>query len=464
MPSWAASPYVPVAVAALLLAVLVIAAAPAWLILLTLALIVAAAWLTMARRRAREQRLQAEFQRAFERLASGAASHFTRAPASLADAPPHLEALADELAARIDALSDAAQAAQAHLDAAPDPLLVIDDQDVIRACNIAAAELLQRPLDRIQDRPTNEIFTHVELHHIIAQARRSGTIRLQLRIPLPDGFRIWEVAAAPSRRDVVLALRDATDQARALQVKADFVANASHELRTPIAALRAAVDTLATLDQSDPAMAQRITTMIAQNVSRLEEMARDLLDLSRVEAPDAPIRRISVRASELAANLTAMFEGICRERNLTLSFDLAPEVENLTTDPDLLNLILRNLIDNATRFAFEGTQVRIVARPLATPTTPTTPADRNPQTRGIRFEVIDRGPGIPLAAQERIFERYFQVDTARTTSAHRRGSGLGLAIVKHAARRLGGAVRVNSVWQQGTTMIVELPDIIAVRD
>jgi signal transduction histidine kinase len=79
---------------------------------------------------------------------------------------------------------------------------------------------------------------------------------------------------------------------------------------------------------------------------------------------------------------------------------------------------------------------------------------------GVRLEVIDRGVGIPLDQQQRVFERYYQVDAARTPGQPRRGTGLGLAIVKHAVRRLGGTVRVQSLWQQGTTMIVELPGCV----
>jgi two-component system, OmpR family, phosphate regulon sensor histidine kinase PhoR len=189
-------------------------------------------------------------------------------------------------------------------------------------------------------------------------------------------------------------------------------------------------------------------SMLSGNVARLEEMVRDLLDLSRLESPEAALRIEPAPGSELARGLSEDFSNACRQRSLTLVFDLDPALERVRTDRKLLGLILSNLIDNATKFAFEGTEIRVVGRPLA---------PQNGGLAGVRLEVIDRGVGIPLNQQSRVFERYYQVDQARDGGRIRRGTGLGLAIVKHAVRRLGGTIRVNSVWQQGTTMVVELP-------
>ena len=104
--------------------------------------------------------------------------------------------------------------------------------------------------------------------------------------------------------------------------------------------------------------------------------------------------------------------------------------------------MLKNLIDNAIKFAFPRTPVRTEARRVGDL---------------VRFRVTDQGAGIPINQQHRVFERFFQVDPARTGFQHRRGTGLGLAIVKHAVKALGGAISVESVWKQGTTMTVDLP-------
>lgn len=454
MPPWTASPILRTAVGiASAIALVVLLGAPHWLMLVALVGGIVVLCVLAFREHAREMRLRGELQFAVERLSSGAGADAGAPVRVLGDLPARLEILADELAARLDDANTVRKQLQVWLETFPDPIIVIDAADVIQMCNEPAGELLELPCNRIVGRSAEQVFTHAELLRIIAQARRSGIVRLQVRISAPTGIQVWEIAAKPARPggDVVLALRDASEEALAMQVKTDFVANASHELRTPIAAIRTAVETLSSLDDEDPAMRKRIMGMIEDNVARLEEMARDLLDLSRLESPEAPLRMLEVRGSELASQMNALFEGVCRERGISLAFEFSPQLESIETDPDLLHLSLRNLIDNATRFAFEGTVVRVVGRPIP---------GAGGQRPGVRFEVIDRGPGIPLAAQQRIFERYFQIDSARTTTAHRRGSGLGLAIVKHAVRRLGGTVRVHSIWQQGTTMTIELPDAI----
>jgi two-component system, OmpR family, phosphate regulon sensor histidine kinase PhoR len=256
---------------------------------------------------------------------------------------------------------------------------------------------------------------------------------------------VWEVVATPrAEGGAVLVLRDVTEQARAMQVRTDFAANASHELRTPVAAMRVAMDTLEGLgDGEDPALKARFMGMIARNIDRLEAMVRDLLDLSRLEAPASAVRRERVEMAGVIADLEPLYERVLKERSLRLAFEVAPGAEELSTDRNLLLLILGNLIDNATKYAFEGTEVRVSVRRLLS---------------GTELDVADKGIGIPLDQQQRIFERYYQVDAARSVGSPRRGTGLGLSIVKHAAKRLGGTIRVESVWQQGTRMVVNLPD------
>jgi signal transduction histidine kinase len=130
----------------------------------------------------------------------------------------------------------------------------------------------------------------------------------------------------------------------------------------------------------------------------------------------------------------------------------------IRSDRVLLELVLRNLVENATKFAREETEIVIKAVPAGIPMDPVNPPPPEADlARGLRLTVRDEGLGIPLAHQQRIFERFYQVDRARTGGSVQRGTGLGLAIVKHATRRLGGRVGVESVYQQGTTMIVELP-------
>jgi signal transduction histidine kinase len=191
--------------------------------------------------------------------------------------------------------------------------------------------------------------------------------------------------------------------------------------------------------------------MIQTHVTQLDELVRDLLDLSKLESSDAPVSIKPVSLPEIAADLASMYADACEERGVSLVFDIEPAVENLRTDHRLLTLIVKNLVENAAKFARDGTDVRIVAR---------LDPSEDDALDGIELRVIDKGQGIPLSQQQRIFERFYQVDQARTGGGPR-GTGLGLAIVKHAAKLLEGEIEVESVWGQGTTMIARLPACVA---
>ncbi len=363
------------------------------------------------------------------------------------------------------------------MNAVGDPLLVTDEHGAVRLWNAAAEAFLSRGGERIQGRSIEELFTSAELVALHTAASRGTARQGIVRLAREGGVRCFEALASSVRwrrmpsgsaeepgrsgaegngggagpgmgHGAVLTLRDVTELATASQLKTDFVANASHELRTPLSSIRGAVETL--MDEpEDPKMRARLMGMIAGNVGRLEELTRDLLDLTRLETPGAGPSISVARMSEVAVSLSAFFEESCERRGVGLAFECAPELEEIRTDPRLLDLILRNLIENAIKFAYEKTVVRVRGEVIAGG-----PADA---LAGARLRVVDQGQGIPLAAQARIFERFYQVDQSRSGHTERRGTGLGLAIVKHAVKTLGGTIAVESVWKQGTTMTVELP-------
>jgi two-component system phosphate regulon sensor histidine kinase PhoR len=355
-----------------------------------------------------------------------------------------IDSLEAEAGEKVEASVRAARELRALFDAVEAPVVATDAVGNVTLCNSAAAKLLGAKADRLPGRPIQDVFTHEELIRLHESARSGVPAQSEVRTHGPEGVRVLEASASPlAGGGVAMTLRDVTELARAVQIKSDFVANASHELRTPITALRMAVDTLAEGADADAVMRSRLLTAVAANTGRLEEMVRDLLDLSRLESPEVAVTTGPVTLSELREALVPAFERPCREKRVTLTFDLTPDVDPIWTDRALLLLILRNLIENAVKFSHEGSEVRVTCRPT--------------DAGGVGFDVIDRGIGIPLQHQQRIFERYYQVDAARTLSTQSRGTGLGLAIVKHAVRRLGGSVRLTSVWKQGTTVTVELP-------
>jgi two-component system phosphate regulon sensor histidine kinase PhoR len=345
------------------------------------------------------------------------------------------------------------------LDAAGTPIIATDGRGVITVASRSASRTLGggRSLAGVR---FDELFTQPELHEMERLARAGEPGRARLKLPIEGELRTQIVSADALGRGVgcVVTLRDVTELVKASELKADFAANASHELRTPIASIRGAAETLTGPARNDPAMLDRLTAMVAANAARLEALVNDLLDLSKLESADTPAAIAAVNLGEVVAGLREQFEAICTRKRLRIVAEIDPGAATIRTDPVLLDLILRNLVENATKFAREGTEVVVSAGPAPIPPDPVNPPPAGLEgATGVRISVRDEGLGIPIAHQQRIFERFYQVDRARTGGSVQRGTGLGLAIVKHAARRLGGQVGVESVYQQGTTMIVELP-------
>ncbi|QKK09849.1 MAG: hypothetical protein HND58_17940 [Planctomycetota bacterium] len=240
----------------------------------------------------------------------------------------------------------------------------------------------------------------------VAGARRGEAARAQARLLTGEGPRIVEIAAEPISGGpfaiedppaVVITLRDVTEQAIAMQLKTDFVANASHELRTPLASIRTAAETMMEIGNESPAMQAKLATMISSNAERLEELARDLLDLSRLESPETECEIVRTDLRDIASGLSELFATSCAKRGIELAFEIDPDQTHIWTDEKLIRLVLRNLIDNAIKFAYEGTAVRVVASRV-----PAEAASGNGVRPGtgratLRLKIIDRGIGIPPA-------------------------------------------------------------------
>ncbi len=372
-----------------------------------------------------------------------------------------LTTLGDRLGKQIKELAKKSRNLGALIDGLTEPVIVTGDDQRVIMCNNAAERMLSVEGSTLMGRSVREVFTREEVLRLHERARAGQSSVEQVVMTIPGGRRTFQVASSPLPAawgegvyGAVLVLRDVTELAQAVQQQTDFVANASHELRTPVAALRIAIETLQDGGAEDPPIRDRFLSMCANHVQRLEEMIRDLLDLSRAESRQLPVRLQPLDVEELERALRTIFEPICAERGLSLEFRELASARGVMTDARLLQLILRNLIDNATKFAHERTPIVVTVR--VTQEARAQQDEEQPRAM-MRIEVKDKGQGIPLAQQERVFERFFQVDTARTGVTGRRGSGLGLAIVRHACEALGGRVGINSVWGTGTTVWVELP-------
>lgn len=352
----------------------------------------------------------------------------------------------------LDALRRARILAQI-LDRIDVPILVVNEDTVIELANASAASLVGRPASTVVGRTLDEQFSQSALHRCFDKAMTGGPARARLSLGAVGVRRTFDAVGvsflADNRPRVVLTLMDVTDLANSMRLKTDFVANASHELRTPLAAIRGAVETLEEMGDGE-SIRTRLVGIVAKNAARLEDLLGDLLELSRLESGRVPERRDTVDVRELFDEITQSFARICEQRSLRLVLEVQAGMERLVTNRRLLEVTLSNYIDNATRFSREGKAIVVRVLPADRP-------DLTPRAR-VRFEVCDEGQGIPVADQTRIFERFYQVDPARSPGGNR-GTGLGLAIVKHAAHLLDGRVGVESVLTRGSTFWLEIPYI-----
>jgi signal transduction histidine kinase len=268
----------------------------------------------------------------------------------------------------------------------------------------------------------------------------TGTVHLlarasELRLPNAGGH---DDATATGR---LLVLADITALRQALQVQAEFVANASHELRTPLSSIRAAVETLLQMDLGKhDADAGRFVGMIDRHSARLTAMASDLLDLSRLQSATSRVKSEVLELARVLRDLSERFAEAVAAKGLDWQMECSGERRKIVANGRLLQLVLDNLVDNAIQFTERGGHVRLVCQA---------------ETQEVAFEVVDDGCGIPAPDLERVFERFYQVERAR--SGARRGTGLGLAIVRSAVTALGGTVRLESQFGRGTRVRVVIP-------
>ncbi len=352
------------------------------------------------------------------------------------------------------------------IDAADIPIVATDADGVLEKTNARAGSVLGI-YERMIGRRFDELFTQRVLHELESLARSGEPGHARASMPIGGEMRDFDISAdpVPVSGGAVLTFRDITELSRAVTLKADFAANASHELRTPIASIKGAAETLMGPARNDERMSERLIEMISNNAGRLEMLARDLLDLSKLEAEDLPVTIAEIDLAELVDSVLADFAPQAERRTLRLVAEIDRRLLCVHSDAALLKLMLRNLVGNAIKFAHEGTAVRVIAEPAQVPIdrSVSVPEALRVDDEGLLVRVVDRGIGIPLEHQQRVFERFYQVDEARSGSAAKRGTGLGLAIVKHAARRLGGSISLESVYQSGTTISIELPRCVTVE-
>jgi two-component system phosphate regulon sensor histidine kinase PhoR len=330
-------------------------------------------------------------------------------------------------------LQTAVAAREATLASLGDGVVLFTPDGRAAYANPAVKELLGRRFETITELVPSALRSAVQ---------ETMTSQQQVARELSVAERVVQAIALPSSPpgSVVLLVRDVTQPRRVEQLRRDFVANASHELKTPVASMLALSETLASATD-DPAALTNFLGRLQQEASRLASLVQDLLALSRLEG--GPLEHRPVRLDLVVAGEADRLRPRAGEVGLRLVLEASDQVVVAGAESDL-GLMVHNLLDNAIRYTPAGGGVRLSV---------------SAQDGNAILRVDDTGIGIPSRDLDRVFERFYRVDDARSRETG--GTGLGLSIVRHVAESHGGTAAVRSVLGAGSTFTVELPLVTA---
>ncbi|HUJ32363.1 MAG TPA: ATP-binding protein [Candidatus Acidoferrum sp.] len=382
-------------------------------------------------------------------------------PDELADLADALNETAARLDATIQSLSRERNRSSTILRSMVEGVAVIDAHERLVFCNRAFIDTLNLDGTKSEGRPVIEVIRNSELLGLIRRALQGDE---GLRSDIAMGFvqqRSFSVTAAPVKpldsgvppgnasggssaegkpSGAVVVLHDVTELRRLERVRQDFVANVSHEFKTPLTAIQGFAETLLAGALDDPKNNRRFLEIIRDHAARLARLTDDLLKLARIEAGKLEVQFFPVSLIDLIEGCAEISLLKATRKQIALEIEVPPAFPLVQGDASLLHEVLQNLLDNAVQYTSSGGRIRVTA------------------SVGKREAVVtltDTGIGIPLVDQERIFERFYRVDAARSREAG--GTGLGLSIAKHIVEAHGGRIWVESEVGQGSSFSFSIP-------
>lgn len=372
--------------------------------------------------------------------------------------------MASQLQGTIDSLGEERSRLAAVMENMADGVLITDARGLVRLINPAAARLL----DTDEEQALGRSFAQVTRdHRIIKLWRRCHRKRKEQVEPIEmdrrDAF--FQVVVTPlngsESQACLIILQDLTRVRRLETVRRDFISNISHELRTPMASLKALVDTLRDGALDDPPAAQRFLDRMEVEVDALTQMVHELLELSRIESGRAPIRLGPVTVAEVVIPAVERLRPQAERADLHLIADVPPGLPLILADAERAQQVVTNLVHNAIKFTpaggevlVSGSRVHVSEDGTIQPATLNLEPEALPPGDWVVISVADTGVGIPPEDLPRIFERFYKADRARSGG----GTGLGLAIAKHIVQAHKGHIWAESpATTQGSTFFVAIP-------
>jgi two-component system phosphate regulon sensor histidine kinase PhoR len=323
----------------------------------------------------------------------------------------------------------------------PDALLILDAENSIVMASAATREFFHSG-EALTDRPVGEIIRSPEFFSLLDSVRHTGDARdaeLMIEHPVPRDL-IAKVSPlmhqGKAMSGLIVLFHDITGMKQLDKVRKDFVANVSHELKTPIAAIKGFADTLMEGAIEDSENARRFLEIIKSNSERINTLVDDLMTISKIEMGVIRVEKAEVDVKEVMEQAVALLDEKARGKGLLLNVEIPENIQTIEADRDRLIQILTNLLDNAIKFTEKGNV--------------TLGLGGEPEEHYIF--VRDTGIGIPSKHLPRIGERFYRVDPSRSRELG--GTGLGLAIVKHLVKAHGWEMKVESAERKGTEVFI----------
>lgn len=348
--------------------------------------------------------------------------------------------MADQLERKIAEISHEKSKAEAILSSMVDGVIAVDNKRKVLITNPAAVEMLNIVEDDIEGKDIIEVVRHHKIDDLLQQVLENNLVLSEEIILQKNDKKIFRCHLAPiinesgETKGGVILFTDITELRRLEEVRKDFVANVSHELRTPLTSIIGYLDTLLESNIDDPRTTERFLRIIKDEADRLALLIRDLLDLSRLEKKDYQDYLKPHKLQPIINKTLEMLRDRAEEKEIELKKDIQEELPLLMMIPEQIEQVLINLVDNAIKYTPEGGAVTV--------------RTFNSEDRAV-VEVEDNGIGIPEEDLERIFERFYRVDKARSRALG--GTGIGLSIVKHILHNHGSQIEVESQIGEGST-------------
>lgn len=322
-------------------------------------------------------------------------------------------------------------------------VIAIDSSQRVLLVNPATERLFGIEQDKIKGKNFLEAIRNTHLNEVILKTLRENqpqSEEMEMLTPISRAFRVRTAPLFQQGKTIgaVVVLHDVTQLKQLEQIRKEFVANVSHEIKTPLTAIQASVETLLDGAINDSSHNRKFLECIQEDGQRLRNLIEDLLQLSRIESKEVPLKKENVILSEAVRRSVEHFKQAIQQKNLTVETEIGEE--KLPADPEQLQRAVDNLVDNAIKYNKQNGRIHLRARK---------------EGDWICLEVEDTGIGIPQEGLPRIFERFYRVDKARSRELG--GTGLGLSIVKHIAERHGGRVEVASQLGKGSCFSLILP-------